>query len=774
MDFSHEDHLGCSHKGLYLQQMGIESVINSNPLVFYYDVKFYKLDIEASDTSNQFSGSATIVAEVLVNPMDTFSVELSYKLAVDSVLIDGILHDYDHISNNIYVELSSPLNMGNLFEFQLFYHTPTAYTSSYYSSTTNPSYGDFHVSQSFSEPYSAHEWMPCKQELEDKADSVHIFITTDTSLSAAGPGLLTKVDLGNGKVRHEWRTNQPTAYYLISFAVSDYQDYSIYAKPDSLYGDSILVQNYVFDYPNCLESNKASIDLTVDMIELLSGLYSLYPFHEEKYGHYLWYPAGFSGMEHITMSGMRYFSTYLVSHELGHSWFGDNVTCATWSDIWINEGFATYTQYLVLEYLYSKASADNQMRSYMNYVMSSPGGSVFVPEEDLYSVGRVFSTRLTYRKGGALVHMIRFEMENDSLFFKTLQDFQQQYGDSIASGLDFKAVCENVSGFDFTDFFNQWYFGEGFPIYDITWSQQEDTLTLNALQTTSTEVTPLFKMPMEYKISYVGGDTTIRVYQFVNDTTYNIVLPFEITEIEVDPNNWVLNQTESIVQEKYLSLKTMLEGPFNSITEEMNTHLNPDLLPLNQPYDQAPWDYMGSESVATIPNPNITDWILLELRDTTDVSLANDESVIERQAAFLLKDGSIVGIDGISQPKFSAEVNNNLFVVVKHRNHLGILSVTPLSYYKGLYEFNFSTGADKVYGGSDGTKELKSGIWGLMAADANADGTCNDSDLQDSWDIEAGEEGYYSSDFNLDRQVDNIDKDDFWLPNEGKGSQVPE
>ncbi len=230
-----------------------ESVINPNPLMFNYDVKFYKLDIEAYDTTNQFSGYAIVSAEVVDHPMDTFSIELHNKLDVDSAFIDGIEYAYDHSSNNITVIPGSPVQVGEIFEFKLYYHTPSGYTSSYYSSTTNPNYGDFPVSQSFSEPYSAHEWMPCKQELEDKADSVHIFITTDTSLLAAGPGLMTEVPLGNGKTRYEWRCHIPTAYYLIAFAISDYQDYSIYAKPDSLMGDSILIQSYVFDYPGCLE-----------------------------------------------------------------------------------------------------------------------------------------------------------------------------------------------------------------------------------------------------------------------------------------------------------------------------------------------------------------------------------------------------------------------------------------------------------------------------------------------------------------------------------------
>ena len=472
MDEFNRDEMKCSHVSHYLSAAGQKSIINPNPHVFDYDVRFYKLDLEATNINNQFKGSATISAVVIISQLDIFSIELSNKLVADSAFINGVKYPYTHTAHNISISLPTGIPQGSLFHFQLYYHTPANYTSSYYSSTVNPTYGNFPVSQTLSEPYFAHEFMPCKQELEDKADSVHVFITTDSSLRVAGPGLLTKVALPGGQVRHEWRTYEKTAFYLIFWAVSDYREYVIYAKPANLPGDSIMILNYIFDYPGCLESNKAAIDNTDNMIELLSGLYSVYPFHEEKYGHYMWYPSGFSGMEHITMSGMRYLNTYLISHELGHSWFGDNVTCASWSDIWINEGFATYTEYLVNQYLVSQASADAIMLSYMNYVMTSPGGSVYVPLSETNNWGRIFSTRLTYRKGGALVHMIRFEMNNDAHFFQTLQNFQQQYQDSLATGLDFKAVCENVSGLDFTDFFNQWYFGQGYPTFSAVWSQK--------------------------------------------------------------------------------------------------------------------------------------------------------------------------------------------------------------------------------------------------------------------------------------------------------------
>lgn len=762
----------CSKHQAYSFLAKTKSVINPNPLMSNYDVKFYKLDIEATDTSSQFTGYALIVAEVVDTPMDTFSIELHNKLTVDSTFINGVKYNSNHSSNNITLIPDLPIGVGNLFEFKLYYHTPSNYSSSYYSSTQNPAYGNFNVTQSFSEPYSAHEWMPCKQELKDKADSVHIFITTDTSLMVAGPGLLTKVLLPAGKARYEWRCHIPAAYYLIAFAVSDYQEYNIYAKPEDLPNDSILIQNLVYDYPGCLESNKTYIDLTPGMIELLSDLYILYPFHEEKYGHYMWYPGGFSGMEHITMSGMRYFNTYLISHELGHSWFGDNVTCASWSDVWINEGFATYTQYLVLEYLYSKSSADAQMESYMNYVMAQPDGSVYIPEEELNSVGRIFNTRLSYRKGSTLVHMIRFVMQNDSLFFKTMHDFQLQFQDSLATGLDFKNACEEVSGLDFTDFFNQWYFGEGFPIYRLYWSQNDDTLSMQVIQNTSTPTTPLFKMPMEYLVSYDGGDSLFRFYQSSNDTTYSIVFPNEVTGIEIDPNNWVLNQVDTIIHRKNLDLKILLEGSFNQVNEKMSTYLNPSLIPLSQPYNQQPWNYTGEEIVTTIP-PNVVDWVLLEMHDTTDASQVTNESIFSRQAAFLLTNGTVVKPNGTSYIQFDNSLTNQLFIVVKHRNHLGILSSSPLTYIKGVYTYDFSSGAELVYGNSLGYKELKPGIWGLVSGDSNADGIIGNDDKSNFWDTNTGTSGYLQEDFNLDGQTDNIDKDDFWLSNLNLTTGIP-
>jgi C1A family cysteine protease len=218
-----------------------------------------------------------------------------------------------------------------------------------------------------------------------------------------------------------------------------------------------------------------------------------------------------------------------------------------------------------------------------------------------------------------------------------------------------------------------------------------------------------------------------------------------------------------------LDIKVMLEGPFNG--SSMNTDLNN--IPLNQPYNTSPWNYHGTESVVSIP-ANVVDWVLVELRDTLQAENANSSTVIARQAAFLLDDGSVVGIDGASTLKFNNKIDQQLFVVVYHRNHLPVMSALPLTKANGIFEYDFSSGIDKSYGGAYGNKHLGSGIYGMIGGDGVQDGTIDDFDILDIWKQQSGEAGYKEGDYNLDKDINNQDKNEIWVPNNGSGSQVPE
>ncbi|RLD53329.1 MAG: hypothetical protein DRJ05_16645, partial [Bacteroidetes bacterium] len=405
-----------------------------------------------------------------------------------------------------------------------------------------------HVTRTQSEPFSARQWWPVKQDLTDKADSVWVFITTDTSNMAGSQGLLTEiVPLGN-KHRFEWKSNYQIDYYLISFAVADYQEYNIYAHPEGLNGDSILIQNFIYDSPGYLENNKPGIDNTVSFIELFSSLYSMYPFHAEKYGHCLVTHGG--GMEHQTMTTLGNFGFGLVAHELGHMWFGDNVTCATWSDIWINEGFATYSDYLAHEFIADPIYPPIWLSQVHEKVLSEPGGSVYIPPEDIdyNNEGRIFNSRLSYRKGALLLHMIRFELQDDDLFFQVMKNFQQQFTGGTATGIDFMNILNETSGVDFTGFFDAWYFGEGFPIYNINWEQVGGVFKLFSKQRGSApEITSFFEMNVPYKLYFTdGSDTTISFFQTENENNFSIPLGKNIDSIQIDPERWVLIDVESI------------------------------------------------------------------------------------------------------------------------------------------------------------------------------------------------------------------------------------
>jgi len=548
--FHHDHEMYCSKARFAEEYFKQAQEIEQTPLLFDYDVKFYFLDIEVDNSSIYITGEVTILAEVVAAELDTFAVELLDVMTIDEVTYEGNTLMVDHVNDEAFILLPETLVEGDEFSVKIKYHgTPP--TGGFFAGVSNDTGWGKDVTWTLSEPFAARSWFPVKQVLEDKADSAWIFLTTHEDNMAGSNGLLTNITpMPDNKLRYEWKTNYPIAFYLISFAVSEYQEYNIYAHPEGLNGDSVLIQNFVYDSPGCLEAYQDDIDNISAMIELFSELFYLYPFHEEKYGHCLTELGG--GMEHQTMTTIGSFNFGLVAHELGHMWFGDNITCATWSDIWINEGFATYSDYLAVQYILGQSAANQEMNSTHNSVMSQPGGSTYIPPEDITydNVWRIFDGRLSYNKGSAILHMIRFELQNDDLFFEVLHQYTEQFADGVATGLDFMNVLNDVSGMDFTDFFDQWYFGEGYPTYSVVWSQSGNLLNFEVTQTTSMPAaTPLFTQLMEYKVFfYDNTDTTYFLYQTDNVTITQFELPAgkEVGLIQVDPNNWVVNQTGSI------------------------------------------------------------------------------------------------------------------------------------------------------------------------------------------------------------------------------------
>ena len=220
-----------------------------------------------------------------------------------------------------------------------------------------------------------------------------------------------------------------------------------------------------------------------------------------------------------------------------------------------------------------------------------------------------------------------------------------------------------------------------------------------------------------------------------------------------------------------MNIKVCLEGPFNGT--DMNPPENYTYFPMVQPFNVPPWNYNGTESLSSIPNNNVVDWILFEKREAPRDIFAFPSTMVERQALLLLNNGRIAGLDGSSFIPFEPSINQNLYLVIWHRNHLGIMSTQSLVESQNKLAYDFTMDADKVFGGTNAVKEVGLNVWGMIGGDGDTNGIIEESDIN-SWSQSAGNSGYKPGDFNLNGQTDNQDKNEIWLPSLGYSSQIPD
>jgi aminopeptidase N len=518
-----------------------------------YDAKFHHLNLNLERTNKTVSGYVRTLATVM-QATDTFAFELYNALIIDSIRLNGTNKNPIRNQHEVRVPIGTTLNAGASIDAFIYYHgtAPTINGSAIgdgLNNKTSTTWGN-QITYSLSQPYSAYEWWPCKQQLKDKLDSSWVYVTTDSTNKVGSNGLLKNVITLGNKKRYEWKSKNVIDYYLISVAVGKYVDYTFYAHPSGT-SDSVMVQNYIYDNPATLPNFKNVIDQTDDLIELFSDLFGLYPFANEKYGHAMC-PFG-GGMEHQTMTSLGSFNFTLVAHELAHQWWGDNVTCKTWHDIYVNEGLASYSEQLALEYLDPTNAASNMSSVHTN-VMSAPDGSVYNP--DTSNVSRIFSSRLSYDKGCAITHSIRFELNNDTVFYQFLKSYQSLFGNNTAGIQEYKTLLENTSGMNFTQFFNQWIYGEGYPTFNVKWNQIGNQFMIQSTQSVSfASVTPLFMTSLEYKLTRSGlPDTIIRVFHGTTISNHIVTVNGTVTNVSVDPNNWILNKVSGVSKDTNLNL----------------------------------------------------------------------------------------------------------------------------------------------------------------------------------------------------------------------------
>lgn len=514
-----------------------------------YNLHHYHLRFQVTNQNTALIGHATLSALAGPAGIDTFWFDLNDNLSIDSLVWNGQSRSFTRSNNRVLMPFGGILPSGTPFSVDVYYRgTPTAQAgaSAAVSSQASPTWST-RATWTLSQPFGTQQWMPCKNgDLEDKIDSVDTWLTVPSNQKGGANGMLVGVDtLSSSQLRFRWKTKYPIAFYLIAYAVSDYSIYNVWAKPAAIAPDSILIQNLVYNGNNAnfgptLPYFKNQIDASADMLEKFSSKFGIYPFKGEKYGHMM-APLG-GGMEHQTMTTQGNFGQDLTAHELGHQWFGDYVTCQTWSDIWLNEGFASYLEYLYRE-LIPNGNARNWLTSAQTSALSQPNGTVYVPAGA--SESRIFSAQLTYKKGALVVHTLRYLL-GDSLFYSSLKTYLQARAFGTATTADFKTIIETASGIPLTDFINQWVIGGGFPTYQVRWNWSNGQLFFQQSQTASSPNNPFFNTPIPVRLQLISGNTQ-EVRLNPNLPVQSFLQSDSVIQVLLDPDLWLLKGTGSSI-----------------------------------------------------------------------------------------------------------------------------------------------------------------------------------------------------------------------------------
>jgi len=528
-----------------------------------YDIVYNRLHFYVDPDTTHMRGSVMSYFKPQMKDFHRVKFDFVNKFTIDSIVYHGQhIADYSYSSVQLAIELSDTIPVGSLDSIEVFYNgAPSLHTNrSYIREKSRPK--DPHgVIFTLSEPYGAREWWPCKQSLDDKIDSLDVFVTVPKGNKAASNGLLVSTrDVGPKLVEYHWQHRYPIVTYLVAIAVTNYVEFSDWVHFKN--GDSLEILNYI--YPEAFASQRNRAKRTVEMMHLFDSLYGEYPFIKEKYGHAQF---GFSGgMEHQTMSFMGDWNFSLIAHELAHQWFGNMVTCGSWQDLWLNESFATHLTLVAYEFLESDSSWQARIKSTADNVKSENGGSVYVYPNDTSNVNRLFSGRLTYRKGSLVLRMLRWKL-GDSIFFSACRRYlnEQSSAYEFARGNDLQAAFEQESGLDLSKFFNDWIYGEGFPIYEISWGIENNLVVVNIDQSTSHNSVQFYDLPLPLYFSNGTSDTLLVVEQQGNQSQFIFKLDFKPEQLVFDPRQKLLQKHTIFHNENGNNRITIYPNPGNEV-----------------------------------------------------------------------------------------------------------------------------------------------------------------------------------------------------------------
>lgn len=492
------------------------------------DVLKYDLFIDINVPEKQIDAEVNITGVIIDSTLSAIDLNFYENLKISQLLFNGQPAAYSHkgsrlsinhirsITDTFYISISyggKPKSVGSVgFVFGEVNKRPLVYT--------------------LNQPEYASIWFPCNDIPSDKAMLEMKIRNTKENISVSN-GKLVSIEEDEIHKTYHWKTSYPVSTYLIALYSAPYDHFTDYSIINS---DTLDLHYYVM--PEHLENAKKDFTLHNDMISFFSHTFGTYPFITEKYGvaEFLW---NFGAMEHQTITGIGYtfvsgnnFFRDIYAHELAHQWWGNAVGVKSWDDIWLSEGFATYSEALYNEYKYGKDALRSSMLAKFD---ESYKGKLYKPDA-------LFGSTV-YDKGAWVLHMLRFEI-GDSVFFEILRDYFEKFKYASASTNDFKTVCEDVSGKDLSQFFDQWVFSGADQIkveYSYQTKKQYETYLLEVITEQIQTGFLEYHFPLEIKVIYEDATKEIlRIDINSRNQTTELKLLKRPAEIIPDPHNWLL------------------------------------------------------------------------------------------------------------------------------------------------------------------------------------------------------------------------------------------
>ncbi|WP_100074603.1 M1 family aminopeptidase [Chryseobacterium camelliae] len=565
--------LSAEHKGLVDKEMKSftqkMTAYNVNPNTLNYDLLYQRMEVSLDPAVYNISGSVTSHFKPSQS-MSSIYFDLANTLTVSQVQYHGTNLIFQQLpTKEVRIDFASSLPANVTDSLKITYSGPPATDNNAFSSGSQ---NGTPIISTLSEPYGAQDWFPTKQSMNDKIDRFDFKITAPSQYNVAANGkLMSETQLQNGKKLTFWRTMYPMASYLVALAITNFTKLN-----DTMGSPPFPFVNYVYPTTANNTSTMSNINWTKQVMDTFETYFGAYPFRNEKYGH-MEFQYGGTCMEHQTMSSMSSWDRGVIAHELAHQWFGDKVTCGTWNDIWLNEGFATFGEHLANEKL---LMTNTQFMTYLlgqkNYITGAPGGSVYVDDSNLDNIGVIFSSRLSYAKGGYVLRMLKWIL-GDTAFYQALKEYHSRpnLAYSYAKTADLNTSLLQSTGKDFTEFFNDWIYGEGYPTYTIRWKQNGNQVTFRASQVQSSPTVSFFEMPLPIKVNGTGGQVA---YFALNNTTNNQyftqTVSFPVASVEFNYEYQILEKNSTVAQDATLGTADLPTETFALYPNPARNELN--------------------------------------------------------------------------------------------------------------------------------------------------------------------------------------------------------